>query len=129
MGGALAGPFWVGVSGVLGALGVVLGAFGAHALRTRLGAESLSAWSTAVQYHLLHAIVVLALGLFATASGRSVTGPATLFAVGVVFFSGSIYALALGAPRWLGPVTPLGGLVLIAGWVVLAWWARGLAGS
>jgi len=120
---------WIGVAGVLGAVGVVLGAFGAHALKARLDPSQLSSWQTAVEYHLLHAVALLALALFATASGRAISWPAALFAAGIVLFSGSIYVLVLGGPRWLGPVTPLGGLCLIAGWVCLVplapAWLRG----
>jgi uncharacterized membrane protein YgdD (TMEM256/DUF423 family) len=111
---------WLSLASVLGALGVVLGAFGAHALRARLDPQQLASWQTAVQYHLLHSVVLLALVLFADATGRSVRAPASLFALGIVLFSGSIYLLVLGGPRWLGPVTPLGGLCFIAGWVLLA---------
>jgi len=115
---------WIGVAGALGAIGVVFGAFGAHALKARLDPAQLSSWQTAVEYHLLHAVALLALALFASATGRSVAWPATLFGVGVVFFSGSIYVLVLGGPRWLGPVTPLGGLCLIGGWISLVPLAR-----
>lgn len=115
---------WILVASILGAAGVTLGAFGAHGLKTRLTAEQLASWQTAVQYHLLHTVALLALALFAIWSGRSVRVPASLFSVGVVLFSGSIYCLVLGGPRWLGPVTPLGGSCLIAGWLALAWLAR-----
>lgn len=119
---------WLAAAGALGAGGVVLGAFGAHGLRSRLTVEALASWHTAVQYHLLHSVALLALALFACATGRSITAPAALFSAGILLFSGSIYALVLGAPRWLGPVTPLGGLCLIGGWIVLALRARTLAG-
>ena len=112
------------MQGVFGALGVALGAFGAHALKSRLSPEQLGTWETAVLYHLLHAAVLLALGLYAAATQRPVQPAAPLFAAGIVLFSGSLYGLALGAPRWLGPVTPLGGLCFIAGWVALLWLSR-----
>jgi len=115
---------WILVAAITGAAGVVLGAFGAHALETRLTPGQLASWQTAVQYHLLHAVVLLALALFTVSSGRSVSIPASLFAVGVLLFAGSIYWLVLGGPRWLGPVTPIGGTCLIAGWISLAWIAR-----
>jgi uncharacterized membrane protein YgdD (TMEM256/DUF423 family) len=115
---------WILVASVLGSAGVVLGAFGAHALKARLTPDQLASWQTAVQYHLLHALVLLALALFAASSGRSVRAPASIFSVGVLLFSGSIYWLVLGGPRWLGPVTPLGGTCLIVGWLSLAWLAR-----
>jgi uncharacterized membrane protein YgdD (TMEM256/DUF423 family) len=115
---------WILVASITGAAGVVLGAFGAHALAARLTASQLASWHTAVQYHLLHAVVLLVLALFAVSSGRSVGVPASLFSAGVLFFSGSIYCLVLGGPRWLGPITPIGGACLIAGWISLAWLSR-----
>lgn len=116
---------WIVAAGVLGSTGVVLGAFGAHGLRGRLGAEALASWQTAVQYHLLHSVALLALALYASSTGRAIGAPAVLFCAGILLFSGSIYVLVLGGPRWLGPVTPLGGLCLIAGWLALIASARG----
>ena len=110
---------WLVAAAASGAVGVVCGAFGAHALRGRLEPGQLASWSTAVEYQLLHAVALLALALFAQATGRAVTVPAGLFLAGTVLFSGSIYVLLLGGPRLLGPVTPLGGLCLIAGWISL----------
>lgn len=110
---------WLGAAALLGASGVALGAFGAHGLRERLTPERLESWETAVLYHLLHAVALLSLALFERATGRGIALPAGLWTAGVVLFSGSIYLLALGGPRWLGPVTPLGGLSLLAGWLAL----------
>jgi uncharacterized membrane protein YgdD (TMEM256/DUF423 family) len=115
---------WIAVAAGFGALGVTLGAFGAHALRARLEASQLAAWTTAVEYQLIHSAVLLALALYASASGRSIQPAALLFAAGIVLFSGSIYGLVLGGPRLLGPVTPLGGLCLVGGWVALLGLAR-----
>jgi len=116
---------WLTVSSVSGFLAVALGAFGAHGLQARLadaadGAKRLSWWQTAAQYHLMHA---LALGLVALLIARV---PQARFAgfgfgLGTLLFSGSLYAMALGGPRWLGAVTPLGGLGFLVGWAVLAW--------
>jgi len=111
------------VSAFLGALGVLLGAFGAHALRQRLTPELLRAFETGVLYHFLHA---LALGLVALAltTKRFPTGALTfsgwLFIAGVVLFSGSLYALALSGVKGLGAITPIGGICFVAGWVSLA---------
>lgn len=116
---------WIRVAAVIGVLGVVFGAFGAHALRARLTPEQLGSWQTAVHYQLFHAVALLALGLFGAATNRPLGVTPWLFAIGVVCFSGSIYALVLGGPRLLGPVTPLGGLALIAGWASLLWLATG----
>lgn len=110
---------WVAAAALLGATGVALGAFGAHALRARLPAELLAAWHTGVLYHLLHSAALLALGLYASATGRSVLLPAALFSAGIVLFSGSLYLLAGAGQRWAGPVTPLGGLCFIGGWLAL----------
>ena len=115
---------WMLAAALLGALGVILGAFGAHGLQTRLSAEQLESWDTAVRYHLLHSVALLALALFAIETGRSIQWPAWLFSLGILFFSGSIYLLVLTGQRWLGPVTPLGGLCLIAGWLSLVSLAR-----
>jgi len=106
----------------LAALGVALGAFGAHALKARLGAEALAVWNTGVQYHLWHALAMVLVGL---AAGVIPEGPwlrtaGVLLLAGVVLFSGSLYALALGGPRWLGAVTPFGGAAFILGWAAFA---------
>ena len=103
---------------LLGAAGVALGAFGAHGLRARLDARALEIWETAVRYHLTHAVALLALALAPHAAPLRTAG--WLFAAGIALFSGSLYVLALGGPRWLGPVTPLGGLAFLAGWVWIA---------
>ncbi len=108
---------WMAAAALLGALGVILGAFGAHALQARLSTEQIESWSTAVRYQLLHSVALLALALFASATGRSIQLPGWLFGVGIALFSGSIYLLVLTGQRWLGPVTPVGGLCLIAGWL------------
>jgi uncharacterized membrane protein YgdD (TMEM256/DUF423 family) len=105
------------VSALVGALGVALGAFGAHGLKSILVAnEALSTWQTASQYHLLHAVVLLCL------SWRKNPPPAAfwLLAAGLTLFSGSLYVLALTGIRALGAVTPVGGLLLILGWLLLA---------
>jgi uncharacterized membrane protein YgdD (TMEM256/DUF423 family) len=106
------------LAAALGAAGVALGAFGAHGLRSRgFDAHALSIWETAVRYHLLHAVALLALALSPVAARARAA--AWLFALGIALFSGSLYALALGAPRWVGPLTPLGGAAFIAGWLAL----------
>lgn len=116
---------WTLLAALLGASGVVLGAFRAHALKSRLEPAQLDVWATAVEYHLVHAVALLAVALFGAATDRTVTWPALGFTVGIVLFSGSLYVLALGGPRWLGPVTPLGGLCFIAGWLALVTLSRG----
>lgn len=110
---------------ILGALSagsaVAAGAFGAHALKRRLAADLLAIFEVGVRYHLVHALALLAVawacgrwpGRWATASGWCFVG-------GTLVFSGSLYALALSGQRWLGALTPLGGLALLAGWLLLA---------
>jgi uncharacterized membrane protein YgdD (TMEM256/DUF423 family) len=105
------------VAAVLGFVGVVLGAFGAHALKDTIAqvANGPEWWQKATLYHLVHAAATLATG---RADGRA--SPATwCFAAGVVLFSGSLYAMALTDVRWLGAVTPAGGVAFLAGWVLL----------
>lgn len=103
---------------VLGFVGVALGAFGAHALKPTLAAQgTLETWKTAVFYQLVHAVAILALGLAHTPA-RDAWWPRTglCWIIGCVLFSGSLYWLSLGGPRWLGPITPLGGLAFLLGW-------------
>ena len=105
----------------LGSLGVAAGAFGSHALKAKLEERgSMRTWDIAVRYHLIHALGILLVGAFgATGNVNYTTLAFCFFGGGVLLFSGSLYALALGGPRWLGPITPLGGLALIAGWICL----------
>ena len=101
---------------------VALGAFGAHALRARFedGAEGLKAqgwWTTATQYQLTHAVALFALAAWCARAPSALGSAAGLtFTLGSLVFSGTLYAMALGAPRWLGAITPIGGLLLLAGW-------------
>ena len=102
---------------------VALGAFGAHALKGRVAQEMTVVWQTAVQYHAWHALALLATGILLQQwPGRGLLGIAAwLFVAGIVLFSGSLYVLALTDVRWLGAITPLGGIAFLAGWIVLAW--------
>jgi uncharacterized membrane protein YgdD (TMEM256/DUF423 family) len=101
-----------------GASAVAFGAFGAHALRDVLDARGLELWKTAVNYHFWHALAI-GLAALVPVDGRARRIAPVAFAVGIVLFSGSLYALALGAPRWTGIVTPFGGLAFIVGWMAL----------
>ena len=111
---------------ILGALAVIAGAFGAHSLQNALSARNLEVWHTAVQYQFYHVFALLFLSTFARSRNRLTTISYYLFVFGILFFSGSLYLLAcrdlLGLPglKALGPVTPLGGLLFIAGWISLA---------
>jgi uncharacterized membrane protein YgdD (TMEM256/DUF423 family) len=114
--------------GCLSALGAVaLGAFGAHGLRTRVAPDMLTVFEVGVRYQLYHALALLAVGLLAgRVPAGAVAAAGWLFVAGTVIFSGSLYALVLSGQRWLGAVTPLGGLAFLVGWAVLAWaaWSR-----
>eukprot|EP00038_Savillea_parva_P009937 m.186794 g.186794 ORF g.186794 m.186794 type:complete len:115 (+) comp16875_c0_seq1:40-384(+) len=100
------------VAAVLGATGVAMGAFGAHALKDTLASRGTTeAWKTAVLYHLVHSVALIALP---PSAGE---WTATLWTAGIALFSGSIYGLALGGPRMLGPITPIGGMCFIFGWL------------
>lgn len=103
-------------SALLGALGVALGAFGAHGLKPVLEShQSLQTWQTASLYHLLHAVVLLCLGWRQNAP----SAPFWILTAGILIFSGSLYILAVTGIRKLGIVTPFGGVLLIVGWLLL----------
>lgn len=117
---------WITLAaGLLGLTGVALGAFGAHALKEQLAASGhVETWRTAVFYQLLHAVALLALAGWRDAHGGADRRAAACWVAGVILFSGSLYWLSLGGPRFLGPVTPLGGIAFLAGWalvVMKAW--------
>lgn len=119
---------WLSLAALNLALAVVTGAFGAHALKARLDAEQLGWWQTAVQYHFHHGLGLLVIGVLlrlsptlASPLPAGVATSALWLQAGIVIFSGSLYAMALGAPRWFGAITPLGGLAFIIGWAWLAW--------
>ncbi len=106
-------------------IAVALGAFGAHALKARLPADLLAVFETGVRYQLTHALALLAVAWACTRwPGTAVNASGWLFVAGTVIFSGSLYALALTGVRWLGAVTPIGGVALLAAWLCLAWAAR-----
>jgi uncharacterized membrane protein YgdD (TMEM256/DUF423 family) len=105
---------WRATGAILMALGVGLGAFGAHSLRGMLDEYSMGVFERAVFYHFLHALGIL----IPKQRERLVNG---LLLVGIVFFAGSLYVLALSGQRWLGAVTPIGGVAFIAAWLAMAW--------
>jgi len=115
---------WILISGAGFALtSVVLGAFAAHGLKNRLDEYALGVFQTAVQYQMTHGIALILCGLFAFQLQQSqyslfwLNISAISFIVGIIFFSGSLYGLVLTGQKWLGPVTPLGGLLFIVGWI------------
>jgi len=111
---------------LLGAIAVVAGAFGAHALKSSLSAKQLEVWHTAVQYQFYHVFALLFLSTFTRFKNKLISVAYYMFTVGIVFFSGSLYLLStrelLGMPGLaaLGPITPVGGLLFIIGWIALA---------
>jgi len=111
---------WILLGSLLGALGVGLGAFGAHLLKTRLAPEALASWETGVRYQLFHALALIAFGLFSERT-RGRDYPGVLFFLGTLAFSGSLYLLSFGLWKTLmGPLTPLGGTLLIVAWIGFA---------
>jgi uncharacterized membrane protein YgdD (TMEM256/DUF423 family) len=126
-GGSVSGPRIVATGALLAAAAVVLGAFGAHGLRSRVTPDQLAVFETAVRYHVYHALALILLGLFALRGGDAARntrpGIAPAFwclVAGIVIFSGSLYVLVLSGQRWLGAVTPIGGIAFIAGWLLFA---------
>lgn len=111
-----------GVGSLLAGLGVVLGAFAAHALKSRIPEDLLAVFETGIRYQMYHALGLLALAwaIHRWPARRLVT-PAWLLVAGTAVFSGSLVLLALTGIRWLGAVTPVGGVLLIAGWLLTAW--------
>lgn len=107
------------LAGLAGASAVLLGAYGAHGLEDVLDARHLEVWHTAVRFQFWHALA-LALAV-ALRRGAARTAAVAAFAVGVLLFCGSLYALALGAPRWTGMITPFGGIAFVVGWMALGW--------
>lgn len=111
---------WSSIGALLGSLAVILGAFGAHAFEARLALrETTDIFETAQRYHLAHAIVLLVISLLER-SGMRLRMAAHAFLWGITVFSGTLYVLALTGPRWLGAITPIGGVLLIVGWLLLA---------
>ena len=103
-------------------LGVALGAFAAHALKGRLDADLLVSFEVGVRYQMYHAFALLAVGWAQTRwPGPVLDASGWLFVAGTVIFSGSLYILSLSGLRWLGAITPVGGIALLAGWLCLAW--------
>jgi uncharacterized membrane protein YgdD (TMEM256/DUF423 family) len=112
----------IGICGaLLGAAAVALGAFGAHALQSRLDEAALHVWHTAVEYQFWHALALLGVaGIPGIQQSTVARTSGIAFTLGIIVFCGSLYALALGAPKWLGAFTPVGGAALIVGWLLLA---------
>lgn len=113
--------YFLFIAAINGFLAVSLGAFGSHGLKSRLTEHYLGVWQTAVQYHFYHALALCVVALLWHKSANVwLNTSGALFLAGIVFFCGSLYWLALGGPRWLGPVTPLGGLFFLLAWLCVA---------
>jgi uncharacterized membrane protein YgdD (TMEM256/DUF423 family) len=110
------------IAAISGLIAVILGAFAAHGLKQTLSPSAVQTFQVGVQYQMYHALALLAVGILMHIKpglpGLKASGIA--YILGALLFSGSLYALALGAPRWLGPATPLGGLSFMCGWLLLA---------
>lgn len=119
-----------GIGAIVMLAAVVLGAFGAHVLEPVIG-DSVETYKTGVQYHMIHGLGIILAALAAGVWGDSgkLRWSAWLFLIGIILFSGSLYLLAVAGWKWLGPVTPLGGVSFIAGWLLLALSAWGAAGT
>jgi uncharacterized membrane protein YgdD (TMEM256/DUF423 family) len=117
---------WIAIGALNAALAVAAGAFAAHGLRDRLDARALEVFETGARYHMYHALGLIAAGVVASSVARGAQTAGWIFQIGIVLFSGSLYALALTGVKVLGAITPLGGLAFLAGWLWLAWaaWRR-----
>ncbi|RMG55303.1 MAG: DUF423 domain-containing protein [Gammaproteobacteria bacterium] len=114
---------WLSTGALFAALAIMTGAFGAHGLENRLDAHHLAIWHKAVDYHALHGLALVLIGILQR-QGTVVAPAGWLLLGGILLFSGSLYLLAITNIRWLGMITPLGGLSFIAGWIVLAFLTR-----
>jgi uncharacterized membrane protein YgdD (TMEM256/DUF423 family) len=117
----MSGAFWIRIGAISAGLAVAAGAFGAHALEGKLDARAKEVFETAARYQMFHALALLAVGLLALRArpGRALDLAGWAFLIGAVLFSGSLYALALTGIRWLGAITPLGGVGFLVGWTAL----------
>ncbi|HET8705326.1 MAG TPA: DUF423 domain-containing protein [Pseudomonadales bacterium] len=104
-----------------GALAVIIGAFGAHGLKERIAPDLMAVYQTGVQYHFYHVAALLAVGILALQAPPSswLTAAGWSFVAGILIFSGSLYLLAISGIRWLGAITPIGGVAFIVGWIAL----------
>lgn len=120
---------WMMIGAVLTMLSVAIGAFGAHMLKESIGADAIAVYETGVQYHMIHAIGLLIIGLTAGQLGPStkLKWAARLLFIGIIVFSGSLYVLSISGIKILGAITPIGGVAFIVGWLLLAIdvWQRG----
>ena len=110
---------WISIAALNLAIAVALGAFGAHGLKAIVSSQQLEWWQTATLYWFIHGLGLLLVGILIRLNYATQT-TAWLLQIGVIIFAGSLYAMTLGAPRWFGAITPIGGVLMIAGWLWLA---------
>ena len=113
---------WIGIGSILVMLSVMIGAFGAHMLEPIIGEDKISVYETGVQYHMIHALGIILIGIIMKVFGEAklLVWSARLLFIGIILFSGSLYALSISGLGPLGAITPLGGVCFIAGWICLA---------
>ena len=112
---------WIIIGSFLAAFAVILGAFGAHGLKTRLSPEDMAIFETGIRYHLFHSLGIILIGILGFhVSSDILQLPAFIMTIGIILFSGSLYILVLSGARWFGAITPIGGLGFIIGWLLLA---------
>jgi len=113
---------WIFIGAFCAAMSVIAGAFGAHALAARFEPRELQLWETAARYLMYGGLSLVLVGLFARlGAARGVNGAGWALFLGSVIFSGTVFGLAAGGPRWMGAVTPIGGTLMIAGFLIFAW--------
>jgi uncharacterized membrane protein YgdD (TMEM256/DUF423 family) len=113
--------WWLLIGSIAGFLGVAGGAFGAHALKSRVTEQMLANFDTGTRYLLAHAVALLVVGMLAGRTGSNgLTLVGSSFTIGIIIFTGSLWVMALTGQRWLGAITPIGGTALIVGWIALA---------
>jgi uncharacterized membrane protein YgdD (TMEM256/DUF423 family) len=109
---------WIKIGGLLGLLGVVLGAFGAHGLKSSISAEMIEVYKTGVFYHLIHSVVILGIGFY---SKEQLNKAAIFFVIGIILFSFSLYLLAITSIPAFGIITPFGGVSFLIGWILVVY--------
>ena len=123
--------YFLSLAAFSGFLAVALGAFGAHALREQLDAYARGVYETALLYHFVHTLALLAVALLCRVArpSRSLHGAGVAFCIGLLVFCGSLYLLSISGLKWLGVITPVGGVAFLCGWLLLLAWSLGEARS
>jgi uncharacterized membrane protein YgdD (TMEM256/DUF423 family) len=116
---SMRGGVWITTGSFLAFVAVLAGAFGAHGLKTRLEPEALDIYEVAVKYQMYHSLALILVGVLSYQPSAKLSAAAWAFVSGIIIFSGSLYLLALTGLRWLGAITPIGGVAFLIGWLVL----------